>query len=325
MKAARCSVKQCESRLEDITLSWYLSEPAFFLTYCTHTLVENTTIDVPFRSGQMRIEYNPHKIALLDDTQLEYLFRQEILFIMFGYPYLGSDGISGGHDGCSTSLWGKDEASYRQIAQSVQQAKQWGKHAGVLKEQVPISSFAAIDYRMVLRQFRASVISNKRCLTRMKPNRRTGFTYCGSKYDFSTKLLAAVDVSGSISVEDISHFYTVIRSFFVYGVQSIEVLLFDRKIQSGPIALHKVQRSVTVTGRGGTSYEPVIDFIIQHDDSTVNSYDGCIIFTDGNAKAPYVPPQFKQEHHIVWICSSRQSFEENKNWMQKTGSVCFLR
>ena len=49
----------------------------------------------------------------------------------------------------------------------------------------------------------------------------------GSIRRFDTRLLIAVDVSGSISSESLSYFYGVINSAFRYGFESIDVIQFD--------------------------------------------------------------------------------------------------
>ena len=45
------------------------------------------------------------------------------------------------------------------------------------------------DYRKMLSAFKTSIISSKRSLTRMRPSRRFGFAYMGSRYNLSTNLL----------------------------------------------------------------------------------------------------------------------------------------
>lgn len=73
---------------------------------------------------------------------------------------------------------------------------------------------AKINWKNVFAGFRASIISSIRKLTRMRPNRRTGFDNMGSIRRFNTKLLVAVDVSGSITTKSLQYFYGVINSAF---------------------------------------------------------------------------------------------------------------
>ena len=155
----------------------------------------------------------------------------------------------------------------------------------------------------------------------MKPNRRTDFSYMGSKYTFSTRLLAAVDTSGSIGTKDISNFYSIIGKFFAYGIDSIDVIMFDRELQGKPVTLRNATSNITVAGRGGTSYTPLFEFVQQQKNI---SYDGVLIFTDGDARTPQIPADFKKKHQVLWICNTKSSFDEHRKWMQKSGSVCFI-
>ena len=61
----------------------------------------------------------------------------------------------------------------------------------------------------------------------MRPNRRSGFDNMGSIRRFDTNLLIAVDVSGSISDEVLTHFYSVIGRIFKYGIEHVDVVQFD--------------------------------------------------------------------------------------------------
>ena len=157
----------------------------------------------------------------------------------------GDDGDGEGGDGGSKSasdrisdlseLWDEDELAVIMINGIIENCTSWGSLAGAFAEQLKASTKARINWRNVFCGFRASVLSSKRKLTRMRPNRRTGFENMGSIRRFDTKLLVAVDVSGSISSESLSYFYGVINSAFKYGFKAIDVIQFDcgvRVVQS---------------------------------------------------------------------------------------------
>ena len=149
----------------------------------------------------------------------------------------------------------------------------------------------------------------------MRPNRRTGFDNMGSIRRFDTRLLVAVDVSGSISSSDLAHFYGVINSAFRYGFTAVDVVQFDagvRVVQS----LHKVKRDVAVIGRGGTSFQEPIDYAAE------NGYDGLVMLTDGCAPEPQVPDRMRGR--IVWVCNSQKSYDQAHHWMEKSGRVCVM-
>ncbi|MCF0207625.1 MAG: hypothetical protein HUK15_09375 [Bacteroidales bacterium] len=173
-----------------------------------------------------------------------------------------------------------------------------------------------LDYRKILSSFHTSILSSKRHLTRMRPNRRNGFEQMGSIYELASKILVAVDVSGSITTKDLQRFYSVIARFFKYGIETIDTVQFDTKLFEVE-TLKKSRKEVTVTGRGGTNFQPIFDYLKQH-----KKYDGLIIFTDGYADIPVVDKNMRAK--ILWICRSEDEYNEHKEWMKKTGKVCWM-
>lgn len=137
----------------------------------------------------------------------------------------------------------------------------------------------------------------------MKPSRRYGFQYMGSRRDFTTQLLFAVDVSGSVSSSDVANAFSIVNRLFKYGIESIDVIWFDTKIRNEkPLSIKKARREVAVVGRGGTDFRPLMDYIDEHRD-----YDGLIVFTDGIAPVP-TPPKRNRRTRVAWL------FNHEKNW-----------
>ena len=214
-----------------------------------------------------------------------------------------------------SELWEEDELAVAMVNGIIEGVKDWGSLGGKMAEMLKASTRAKIDWRKVFSGFRASILSSKRKLTRMRPNRRTGFQNMGSIRRFDTKLLVAVDVSGSIGSESLSHFYGVVNSAFRYGFEAVDVIQFDcgvRVVQS----LKKVIRETVAVGRGGTSFQEPIDY------AKANGYDGLVVLTDGYAPPPTLPPHMRCK--IVWVCESRNSYEHHHKWMETMGRVCTM-
>ena len=214
-----------------------------------------------------------------------------------------------------SELWDEDELTVAMIDGIIESTKDWGSLAGNFAELLKASAKARINWRNVLSGFRASILSTQRKLTRMRPNRRTGFDNMGSIRRFDTKVLVAVDVSGSISSSDLSYFYGVVNSAFRYGFTAVDVIQFDagvRVVQT----LKKVMRDVAVLGRGGTSFQEPIDY------ANENGYDGLVILTDGYAPEPVIPDNMRCK--LVWVCNDRSSYEDSHRWMEKSGRVCIM-
>ena len=213
-------------------------------------------------------------------------------------------------------LWDEDELTVQQINGIIASTKSWGSISGNFAELLTNSLKAKINWRNVFAGFRASIISSKRKLTRMKPNRRTGFDNMGSVRQFDTKLLVAVDVSGSISTKSLQYFYGVINSAFKYGFKEIDVAQFDCGI-STVASLKKVVKEVGVFGRGGTSFQEPVDYAHEH------GYDGLVILTDGYAPEPKIPEGFKTG--ILWVCENQSCLDHHKSWMEKSGRTCVMQ
>ncbi|MEE3483516.1 MAG: VWA-like domain-containing protein [Bacteroidales bacterium] len=220
-----------------------------------------------------------------------------------------------------SSLWEEDSMMSCTIDAIVEDIESsgagWGSLAGNLAETIIANTKAKIDYRKTLTGFRASILSSKRHLTRMRPNRRSGFENMGSIRRFDTNLLIAVDVSGSISDEVLTHFYSVIGRIFKYGIEHVDVVQFDCSL-SEVQAFEKAKKRVEVVGRGGTSFQPIFDFVQKN-----FKYDGLIIFTDGDAPKPKKPKRFKTK--VVWVCEDEKAYQKHKSWMKETGRCCFVQ
>ena len=214
-----------------------------------------------------------------------------------------------------SELWEEDELTLAVINGIIENTKDWGTLGGDFVEKLKVSARARINWRNVLSGFRASILSSQRKLTRMRPNRRTGFENMGSIRRFDTKLLVAVDVSGSISSGDLSYFYGVINSAFRYGFTAVDVIQFDagvRVVQS----LKMVLRETIAVGRGGTSFQEPIEY------ANDNGYDGLVILTDGYAPEPIIPDNMRTK--IVWVCNDREAYNDHHRWMEKSGRVCIM-
>lgn len=221
-----------------------------------------------------------------------------------------------GQSADKAALWEEDDMRVQEINDLIKTIATWGSIPGSLIEQIEASTHGRIDYRQVMRGFRASIISNKRQLTRMKSSRRMGFEQMGSMREFSTRLLVAVDVSGSITSEMLSHFYGVINRMFRYGIGQIDCVQFDCAMGEVRPMRH-ASHTIEVTGRGGTSYQPVIDYVAANPE-----YDGLIILTDGYAAIPKVPDRLRTS--VLWVCQSEDCYQSSLPWMQRIGRVCWM-
>ena len=203
----------------------------------------------------------------------------------------------------STELWEEDQLAAEQVKETVrraQRSRQWGSLAGNLKDEIEATTLVRIDYRTVLSGFRASVLCSKRRLTRMVPSRRYEFRYMGSKRDFATRLLVAIDVSGSVEDAQVAQALSIINRFFKYGVEQIDVIQFDWELRGEVQPMKKAQKKMKIQGRGGTNFQPPLDYFLEH------RYDGLMMITDGYASRPEVPERFYG--NILWMLYNQSAF-----------------
>lgn len=209
----------------------------------------------------------------------------------------------------ASELWEEDEEMSDSVnvqIQKAQKSNQWGSISGQFQETITASMKIPMDYRRILSQFRASIISQRRKLTRIKPNRRYGFEFMGSQFEPKTHLLVAVDDSGSISNEDLQHFFSIINRFFSYGVEAIQVIAFDTEIQQ-EFELKKATGKIKLLGRGGTDFQCAIDYYESHPE-----YQGMIIFTDGYADIPKI----HMRKQTLWILTGKAEYDSAISWIR---------
>lgn len=217
----------------------------------------------------------------------------------------------------SAELWQEDENAQKQIDDKIKKAdieNGWGETGGNLVRTLQEQADFSFDYRRALTRFRANIVSVNRRLTRMKPSRRYGFAAMGSRYERKADILIAVDVSGSITDESFARFYKSIKNFFFLKIiENIDLIFFDVNLKNTtPVKFTKNLNLSEITGRGGTNFQPPIDYFMENR----NRYSGMIIFTDGEGDVPKVSGAIGNSS-ILWILDSRLAYEKARWWIDK--------
>ena len=198
------------------------------------------------------------------------------------------------------ALWAEDslmESEINLLIRSVisGSAKGWGRLPGSFVELIKASLAPSLNIANLLKGFKKSILSQRRDLTRMRPSRRYGFEQMGSKYAYTTNVLVAVDVSGSVDSAMLSKMLGIINRIFKQGVENIDVIQFDTELKGPPCPIRRVINTFKVLGRGGTDFQPAADFYFAHPE-----YDGLIYITDGVAPDPQVAPECLHRP-VTWI------------------------
>ena len=158
------------------------------------------------------------------------------------------------------------------------------------------------DWKAYFRRFIAastSVVTKK--TKRKESNRFIGMP--GLKFNPKHKLLIAVDTSGSVSDKELANFMAELEFISKAGTK-MTVLHCDAGIAN--IEEYSKKTSVTVYGRGGTDFDPPIQYL----NKNKTKYTCLVYFSDGEC----CPPSIKTTKPILWVMTrgERAKYKEQK-------------
>jgi predicted metal-dependent peptidase len=148
------------------------------------------------------------------------------------------------------------------------------------------------NWRLYIRRFTGvstKVFTKK---IRRKENRRFEANP-GLKVKMRQHMLLAIDTSGSVSDSELQEFMSEIYHIYKCGVD-ITVVQCDTVIRS--IEPYKGKFEMGVQGRGGTEFEPVVEYFI----SNLKKYTSLVYFTDGECGYSVKP-----RGNTLWVLSER--------------------
>ena len=157
---------------------------------------------------------------------------------------------------------------------------------------------AKFDWRSYLRRFSggSSEIYTKK--TRRKYNKRYEENP-GLKIKPRRHILFAIDTSGSVSTSELQECFNELHHIHKTGTQ-ITIVEADTAISH--IGIFNPKAEIKVHGRGGTDFQPVIDYYNEN----LHKFTCLIYFTDGEAPAP-TPAKGR----MLWVLSSRSRKNED--------------
>ena len=281
------------------------------------------TDELKFFQRNLQIDRNTGLLKTVDDLTFEQWYKW-LLFLIRETSAGGGEASGAGalsdYDlsaiNESAELWQEDESAQNQIDDKIKKAEienGWGETGGNLVRTLQEQTDFSFDYRRALTKFRANIVSVNRRLTRMKPSRRYGFSAMGSRYERKADILIAVDVSGSITDESFTRFYHAIKNFFFLKIiENIDLIFFDVNLKNtSPIKFSKNLKLAEIQGRGGTNFQPPIDYFLENR----SRYSGMIIFTDGEGEVPKMTGG-SGNASILWILDSRFAYEKSRWWIE---------
>ena len=119
----------------------------------------------------------------------------------------------------------------------------------------------------------------------------------GLKIKMRQNMLVGIDTSGSVCDNELKEFINEIHHLYKAGVE-ITIVQCDTQIQS--IKKYDGNFELEVSGRGGTYFEPVLEYYGEN-----RQFTSLIYFTDGEAWT-----DMKPKKPILWVLSERSEFNE---------------
>jgi len=157
---------------------------------------------------------------------------------------------------------------------------------------------AKFDWRGYLRRFTGT---STKIFTK-KIRRKENYRYednPGLKIKMRQHMLLAIDTSGSVSNDELTEFMNEIHHIHKAGVD-ITIVQCDTRIRS--IEPYKGKNDLKVHGRGGTEFDPVLDYY----NANLKKYTSLVYFTDGECYTSVKP-----RNRVLWVLSERSEMNED--------------
>lgn len=202
------------------------------------------------------------------------------------YKESGLIGEHGRWDECEEDIIDKKLRNIASEAIKAQAAKGWSSIGTDLAKQIIEANKPVVNWKKEIRYFINKFIKIGKNKTHSRINRREqslkkyrppslkeiSFNP-GVTKDYQSRILVAIDTSGSVSDPEISLFLGEING--MYTLAHIDVILFDTQVCSQPTHISKKITKFDIAGRGGTDFTPALRF------AEKNHYDGVICLSDG--------------------------------------------
>ena len=150
------------------------------------------------------------------------------------------------------------------------------------------------DWKGFLRMFVGGSIKTFTKKTRRKLSRRYEGNP-GLRIKQKKHILVGVDTSGSVSDNELTEFFSEIHHMHKTGAE-VTIVQCDAAISSIKPYKKPEDGKIELHGRGGTSFQPVIDYYNENK----RKFSCLVYFTDGEAPIPDPKPRGR----MLWVLSS---------------------
>ena len=168
----------------------------------------------------------------------------------------------------------------------------------------PVADWKRYFRRYVGNEFTDQIRKSKKRMSKRFPDA------AGNCHRRKARILVGIDTSGSVSMPEYREFFGQINT--LVDTTNFYVLECDARIQYQ--YEYKRKPNETLHGGGGTDFQPVIDYFIEHR----KEYEALIYFTDGGAPIPQNTPK-----NTLWLVSSRGD-HDRKRYQVNGAKVLFI-
>ena len=279
------------ARLHPLRLS--SRDPELWNIACDYK-INGDLVDMGYSYGSLSPYYDPSLAGLSEDEIYEKLVSNAI-----PKPKGGWMGEDTGEGDLTTLGDGEEHDLLSRVVQATQQAKASqegaGSITGGIEEYLDTFLTPIIPWQTLLHRFFTDLIDED--VSWSRPNRRYQDIYLPGKTKDESRLehlCYYMDVSGSVSLEDIQRFNSEVK--FIkdsYNPEKLTLVQFDTEItKETVIEEHEQFDGIHVVGRGGTWLEPVREHIEKHKPTAA------IIFSDLHC-LPMADPSI--DIPIIWV------------------------
>lgn len=202
------------------------------------------------------------------------------------------------------------------VESAIEEGKQKGKIPGSMTETINNLYFKnpIISWKKELRNMIGSVPCPYRKTMRVKNRRMPARSdLLGRVNDHKLNITIAIDTSGSVSDEELKYFFNEIFNIIKDCNTEITLIQCDAAINRvDKIKKKEDVKKVKVSGRGGTSFSPVFEYIKNNMKSF--DYPDIIIYcTDGYGEK-HIERTLKPKSEILWVLTG---YDDNLSVMDK--------
>ena len=172
------------------------------------------------------------------------------------------------------------------------------------KRPKPVADWKRFFRRYLGNEYSETIRKSKKRESRRFPDA------AGNRHRRKSKILVAIDTSGSVSMPEYQEFFGQIHT--LRDTTNFHILECDSRIQYE--YYYKGKPNATLHGGGGTSFQPCVDYFNEHK----KDYEALVYFTDGCAPIPSDTPT-----DTLWVISSKGK-KDRLRYMVNGAKVVFI-